>query len=170
MHGNSSNWQNTVGMLKILHEVPASTEWEYWSLSLDCGGCIIWCGHTQFGLQKDKQRRYIYSYYENDSCRFCLPPYLCLKFQHRHAWGCRICFWHVMTWCDTRLRTHFKRGWKCVSLPHVSTESGDLMNFHVAARLKLCCCDSLWQTVTKLWQYPINCLCCSYFPAHSINW
>ena len=52
-----------------------------WSLgygSVDCGGQrVIRCARTQFRPQKDKQR----IYYENDSCRFCLPPYLHLKFQ-----------------------------------------------------------------------------------------
>ena len=69
-----------VGTSKILLEVPASTEWEYWSL--DCRGHVIQCGHAQFGLQKDKQCRYIHSYYENDSCQFCNPPYVCLEFQY----------------------------------------------------------------------------------------
>ena len=48
--------------------------------------------------------------------------------------------------------------------------STQLRILHAAARPKLCRCDALWQTVTKPWQYLINCLCCNYFPAHSINW
>ena len=74
---DAPEWHHREGDLQKWHHC--------WSLgcgSMDCGGqCFIWCGRTQFGLQKDKQHIYIHSYYENDSCQFCLPLYLCLRFQ-----------------------------------------------------------------------------------------
>ena len=67
--------------VKYLHP-SLSLCWSLGCRSVDCGGqCIIQCGCTQFRLQKDKQCVYIHSYYENDSYRFCLPPYLHPKFQ-----------------------------------------------------------------------------------------